>query len=125
MSSLVMILTVAMMVPGNGPERASGEIAMPQPLDLKGQWWLTCGKDSYEISGEEIIRSWKLRDEGIGRFRMTVTIMKQDFLMLGIYRQEKEKILMCFRNADYGRPTRIQDCDGQFVVTLRRIKSRK
>ena len=36
MSALAMILTAVMAVPGNGPEKASGEIR--QGLDLSGEW---------------------------------------------------------------------------------------
>ena len=37
-SALAMILMTAMVVPGNGPEKVSGEVEQEQRLDLSGEW---------------------------------------------------------------------------------------
>jgi hypothetical protein len=40
MSALAMILTAAMVVPGDGPEKVSGELCRMRRLDLRGEWKL-------------------------------------------------------------------------------------
>jgi hypothetical protein len=125
MSALTIILTAAMVVPGDGPEKASGEIKEPQRLDLRGDWLLTYSGGSYEMNGEEFIRSHKLRDEGKGRVRMIVTFQGTEYPLLGIYRQDGERILMCVRYADHGRPMRFQDGDYRILVIFHRVKSSK
>ena len=40
MSALAMILTAAMVVQGDGPEKVSGELSPMRRLDLRGEWEL-------------------------------------------------------------------------------------
>src|SRR6516162_1862678 len=45
----------------------------------------------------------RITDEGGGKFRFRSTWIGTNFL--GIYRQDQDRIILCFRSADAGRPT--------------------
>jgi hypothetical protein len=59
-----------------------------------------------------------LTDEGHGRFRGRFA----DVDVLGIYSRQDERIVLCWRCADRGRPTRFVDEGCADVVILRRVR---
>ncbi len=137
MSALTMILTMAMVVPGNGPERDSGEVE--QRLNLRGKWrgtlrtihgttafvsfnngrvtWLGV----YARRKLHIFFNWNCQDRGQGKLRFDWLGRQQ----LGIYRQDPDRLIVCFRNANEGSPTSFRCGDGQVLLILHRIKSDK
>ena|SRR5262245_33573684 len=141
-SALAMVLMAAMAIPGNGPEKVSGEVE--QGLDLSGKWEAICyrpgggvlrGQASISeegglsISGQQgparrggqgrfHIAFGKVIDEGSGHIR------SQNSLGIGIYKQEGDRLLICF-GYDKHRPTSFRAGDGQFLLILRRVKPGK
>jgi hypothetical protein len=128
MSTLVLML--AMVVPANGPEKVSAE--MEQGLDLRGEWEGVYCYEGYAPSdfwldgrsvgprGEISTSPFELVDEGEGRLRLTWADR-----YLGIYRQEGDQLMICFRNVEEGRPTSFRTGDGQTLLILHRVKPRK
>jgi hypothetical protein len=145
MSALAMILTAAMMVPGDGPERVSGELAKPQRLDLSGEWkgqftygdrhaTITLeGKMSgsiFVVMPQEIqlidLGPERMTDEGNGRFslrRDTKAPEAPDYL--GIYKHEGDRVTICYRLTKYGRPSKFKFVDSCRLLILHRVKSNK
>ncbi len=126
MSALAMILTVAIVVPGDGrSEKVLGEAVKPQVLDLKGEWMVTFDSidKSLRINGQEFMRSLKVRDEGGGNLRMTVSRNGKKCPCLGIYRQEGDKVLISWCPEERGRPTGFQKTVN--IITLRRVQPAK
>jgi hypothetical protein len=124
-SALAMVLTAAMAVPGNGPEMVSAE--MEQKLDLRGEWVIPL-PDGSEItaSGEDITHAWKLRDEGNGHFRMTLTFLGSEAPMEGTYRQDGDQIALSVRDtADDPFDTGRWSGGGIHYIILHRVKPRK
>lgn len=133
MSTLAMILTAAMGVPGDVPERESGQIAETQPLALSGEWkgsWSnSSGNFKVIVTREKVsladnrapIMVWIVRDEGEGRIQLNYWMLTY----LGIYRQEGDRLLICLREASQGRPTSFRVSDGQDLLILHRVKPRK
>ncbi|HTU17870.1 MAG TPA: hypothetical protein VMG10_07375 [Gemmataceae bacterium] len=133
MSALAMILTAAMAIPGNGPEMEPGEIA--QGLDLSGEWdgtlKLPGGALTFRLSkGRMLVKTAELTepvaipvsftDEGAGKVRWRSNNKKS---LLGIYRQEGDRIIASFRRDRY--PKVIQVTNEQSLLILRRVKPRK
>jgi hypothetical protein len=135
-SALALVLTAAMAVPGNGPEKVSGEVVQePQRLELIGEWegiweWDRSGlrgrasiRDGYlSRSVKNIKFAWRYRlasikDQGDGKFSI-------DGIRLGIYRQHGNNLTLCFREKE-GRPTSFRAGDGQQLLILHRVKPRK
>jgi hypothetical protein len=142
MSALAMILTAAMMVPGDGPEKASGEIARErQPLDLSGEWEGTLQDattpkggikmkakmlaEDFYYSKEPDLRFYRglaeVYDEGAGRMRFEPEAGK----ILGIYQQDGDRVIMCIGDANGNRPDSFRIGKGQQLLILHRVKSRK
>jgi hypothetical protein len=141
MSALAMILAAAMTVPGDGAEKVSAEIAASQPLDLRGEWngvWET-GRVNYAVkhlvegeacSYQQIPKGrWgpaylipKFVDEGVGRLRLQWV---EDGPCLGIYKQDGERLTICFRDARKGRPQSFRTDHGQNLLILHRVKPSK
>ena len=128
MSTLVLILTAAMAVPGNGPEKVSGE--MEQGLDLRGEgegtWRWPCGmKDQMKLCQGTMISedigpvetSWII-DEGRGLCRFSAN----KWVMLGIYEQHQDRVMICFREGNKERPRSFKRTDEQHLLPLHRVK---
>jgi hypothetical protein len=137
MSTLVLVLATAMVVPGSGPEKVSGE--MEQGLDLRGEWegvWKS-DTDEYEVHQIGGKGAWSYRrlprgkrgpiyltpdvaDEGKGRLRLMWGVP-----CLGIYEQDGDCVTICFRDARKGRPTSFRAGDGQHLLIIHRVKPHK
>jgi hypothetical protein len=111
MSALAMILSAAMSVPGDGPEKASGEIAKLQRLDLRGEWKVEF--DRYcEVtgwSGKQWCRVLRIQDMGGGRLRMAVPKIGKDNDLVfipctGTYSQERDRVVIHFRIVEEKTP---------------------
>ena len=132
-SALAMILMAAMAVPGNGPERVSGEVKLTDALDLRGGWegdWLDA--KNHRMS-RVLIRSdrpsWITRgcgpsypfvyhDDGRGKFQGELFGEK----VLGIFRQAGNRLTLCYREASKRRPTDFQEDGDQTLLILHRVK---
>lgn len=122
MSALAMILTVAMMAPGNGPEMESRKVAEPQRLDLSGRWKGTCAK--YQVPPMDVepnFKTWEVTDEGDGRMR----IKTRRFTYWGIYVQSGDHLMICFDLDGKSCPSRFQRGDSRCLLILHRVKPRK
>ncbi|HTU18289.1 MAG TPA: hypothetical protein VMG10_09550 [Gemmataceae bacterium] len=126
-----MILTAAMAIPGNGPEMVSGEL-IEQGLDLSGKWEGTWqGEDSFIFPLVRVAKTgvrfgegpsfldWEIRDEGQGKLSIR-TICGTSF---GIYEQDGDRLMICTDSRK--RPTTYRGGDGQSLLILHRVKSRK
>ncbi len=139
MLALAMILTAAMMVPGNGPEKASGDVTGKKPgLDLKGKWEgdlsiqqpdgspLTVpvtyqdGKLASGDSGEAVVMKLVFIDEGEGKCRCRNVGADQQ--TLGIYKWKREQLFICFNEDGKGRPTNFTAKGANCLLTLHRVK---
>lgn len=138
MSALAMILTAAMAVPGDGPEKMSGETERKQqPLDLKGQWKAVVYWKGQVIKGEaaivdgqlqvkehwynhiHIIRFGRVVDEGHGNLHL-------DSGNLGIYEQDGNELRICVSTfKDKSRPTSFRAAEKQCLLILSRLPSTK
>jgi hypothetical protein len=132
MSALAMILTAAMVVTGDVPEKVSGEVE--RRLDLSGEWEGTSTdgslsgvvrlvKDkatSYVPTSKSIV-TFKVVDEGGGRF----CIPHGERELLGIYRyQDDNHVILCVSQHGH-RPQSFRRGDGQALCILHRVKPRK
>ena len=139
-SALAMVLMAGMVVPGNGPEKVSGEVE--QRLDLCGEWKGTWeddegvvmrafvspaerGVDGVSILGTtdrrfRYIPVYALIDEGHGRLQMTANCG-----YFGIYKVRNDIIVIAFRLADEGYPVSFRGGNGQNLLILHRVKPRK
>jgi hypothetical protein len=106
MSTLVLILTAAMAVPGNGPKMVSAE--MERKLDIQGEW-----TPSDLLSG--------IVDDGGGNVRMEY----RNGWHLGIWKQEGDRLVICLREPGFGRPIDFQVRNEQELLILHRVKPRK
>jgi hypothetical protein len=140
MLALAMILTAAVVVPGDGAEKVSAEITAPQPLDLRGEWegvWET-GRVKYAVKQLAEGGAWSYQlipkgrwgpaylipdfiDEGVGNLRVNWV----DDPCLGIYKQDGYSLTICFRDARKGRPQSFRTDHGQNLLILHRVKPRK
>lgn len=140
MSVLAMILTTAMVVPGNGPELVSGEVEESPHFD--GQWvgvWRnayggtfnarvfvdgkTCNIEIFPKSGRQRLPSLQIIDEGGGKCRgQMVSWRKEPFL--GIYEQHGDYVILAYCEAEVGRPLS-HDSFGHYLLILHRVKPRR
>jgi hypothetical protein len=124
MSTLVLMM--AMAVPGNGPEMESGEIIEDQRLDLRGEWRVTTDRTSFlgdfefEASGSEVVKEFDIRDEGNGRLRLKYAID-----LLGIYKQQGDRIIITCAYVKDGWPTSFEKKEPYAHINLDRVKPRK
>ncbi len=122
MSALAMILTAAMAVPADGPEKVSGEIVRRE-LDLSGKWrgvlhHVNGSKQEIEIISFE---GWGAVDEGAGRVRF-----KDQFrTAYGIYEQRGDRLMICIALNGKPRPTRFRAGDENLLLVLRRVRFSK
>jgi hypothetical protein len=141
MSALAMLLTAAMVTPVDVSEKVSGEVKLTDSLDLSGEWqgvWKAADKAEYEVHQLEGRGAWSYRrlpkgqqgpaylspgitDEGEGRLRLTWV----DDPCLGIYEQDGDCLIICFREARKGRPLSFRSGDGQHFLILHRVKPGK
>lgn len=137
MSILAMLmLLVAGMVMGSGPEKASGE--MVQTLDLRGEWegsWqhaqdfkMRAASGSVtsaaarelvaEMPGGVIVLPINaIADQKNGRLHIAAG---KGFL--GIYEQNGDRLSICFRPARNGYPISFRGGNGQHLLILRRVQ---
>ena len=136
-SALAIILTAAIAIPGNGPDMVSGEIE--QGLDLHGQWkgtWVYEDGVCYDADTDEsrsligftgnMMTSLELSDiidEGRGKCRMK-WFWSEDGWCRGIYRQDGDRLTICFCDRRGPRPTSFRAAKGQHLLVLRRVKPR-
>jgi hypothetical protein len=138
MSALAMILTAAMMVPANGPEPVSGEIAEPERLDLSGEWegsWhdASTPKGGLKMRAELLAGDFycakepnllffrgfaEAHDEGAGKMRFDPEAGD----MLGIYQQDGDRVILCIGVANGPRPDSFQVREGRILLILHRVK---
>jgi hypothetical protein len=135
MSALAMILMAAMVVPGDVPEKVSGEVSSVEKA-LLGEW-----KGTWEVNGKvlevqmEIEKGWvgylsigvcarsrtEITDVGSGKFKLRWF----STTYLGIYKQEEDKVVLCLRRASRGGyPTSFRAEDRQELYILHRILHR-
>jgi hypothetical protein len=136
MSTLVIVLTAAMAVPGNGLEMVSGEIIQEtQSLDLSGEWegtWTThatktgkatlnAGDLRRHFGGGIILSEDFIAEEvGGGKLRINWGVAGP---YLGIYRRMDDSIVISFRPAEEGYPTSYRTTShGQYLLILHRVK---
>jgi hypothetical protein len=139
MSAFVLVLAAGLAV-GNGPEKVS--VAAYEGLDLSGAWegWLAFtshrirvelrdgdlkyqGNPAVFLYGEDCV------DEGAGRlrFRLRPSRWGRETRHLGIYKQDRERITICFAPDGGDRPDSflLQESPVHFLITLRRVKPGK
>jgi hypothetical protein len=119
-SALAMILTAAMAIPGDGPEKVSAE--MEQGLDLSGTWKGFNGDRVMEDRFKLLIAksdSWV--DEGAGQVRFKI----RGLTYYGMYEQRGDRLKICFAGGGKDRPTRFQGGCGQTLIIVHRVKPRK
>jgi hypothetical protein len=126
------LLLLAAGLPGDNPVRVEGDIAEPGPLELRGRWegsWSREGDTDVGVvfqAGRLTLPMmsaarlpFRMIDEGRGRFRAKLG----DREVLGIYSRQGERIVLCWRGADRGRPTQFRDEDCADVLILRRVRA--
>jgi uncharacterized protein (TIGR03067 family) len=133
-SALAMIVTAAMVVPGDMPEKVSGE--MEERLDLRGEWegrwWpnkdasleVTLRDGSIQLSDKSrpsLPVVFKIIDEAEGVLHVQYDASRHH----GIYKWDNDRLVLCLREANKGRPTSFQARDGQQLFILHRVKPRK
>ena len=137
MSTLVMVMAAGMM-PGDGPEKVSGEIV--QGLDMRRLWeglWIDSdgiwrkaelNLRECELIGERLpgqipgdisqtLGFLSIKDDGAGHIRLGDD--------LGIYNQDNTCLIICFRDHRKGYPTSFRGGNGQNLLILRRVRTRK
>ncbi len=126
MSALAMILTAAMVVPGDGAEKGSSEIAQPK-LDVSGRWrgWMKGARDASEVPTLDL-NKWGIVDEGEGRLRFKIRdVDGVRRTVYGIYKQRGDHLEICFALVGKLRPTRFEGGEERCLLVLRRVKSSK
>ncbi|HEY7428473.1 MAG TPA: hypothetical protein VH682_29845 [Gemmataceae bacterium] len=139
-SALAMFLMAGMVIPGNGPEKVSGEVE--QRLDLSGAWEGTI-QGYFEHHDKSAVRcvdgqvyvmhptrntvldKYLALDEGRGRVRMKWDSNEWLGDWLGIYRQGSDHVAICIGGDPGNRPTELKPEDGQCLIILHRVKPRK
>jgi hypothetical protein len=122
------LLLLASVLPSDNPVRALGDIAPPGPLELRGRWegsWSREGDTDIGVTYQDgrltlpmmppAPMPFRMVDEGHGRFRARLG----DVDVLGIYQRQDDRIVLYWRGADRGRPTRFVDEGCADVVILR------
>jgi hypothetical protein len=128
MSIQAMILTAAIVVPGEGKGNVSGE--MVRGLDLSGQWEGTLRSKQGEVSRVRIDRKVMLiESKGITRGFSTSRLIDEGggkLLyrgQLSLYRQGNNLLVICVGDLNR-RPSSIGEENGNLFI-LHRVKSRK
>jgi hypothetical protein len=134
MSALAMLLVVAMAVPGNGPEKESGEIE--QRLDLSGEWRGT--SPTYDYVVVVIVNSglldlfgtimpdtfdWRFVDECNGKCHV---IRPRLGTLPGIYESRQDQVFILLRlDPLKARPSSFTDNEDAILLILHRVKPSK
>jgi hypothetical protein len=150
MTAFVMALAAGITV-GSGPEAVSGEMAGSLPT--QGWWqgkWMTSRGDTRDVKLSGVVTPspsaftvflpviglpkpvpctcgyWRM-DEGRGAVRMKWSIdpRKELSACLGIYGWAGNRLRICFREENKGRPTSFRGGDGQHLLILYRVKPDK
>lgn len=136
MSALAMILTAAIAVPGDVPEMVPGEMVQePQPLVLRGEWqgiWYNADGRNHVAVVRPYRPNWISATcgagypfvcymDGPGAFRGEIFGKK----VLGIFRQESDRLTLCFREVGKGRPIVFRRSDEQHLIIIRCVKPAK
>ncbi len=139
MSALAMILTVAMVVPGDGGGREKASMEMGYVFDLSGEWEGT-GQSAMESKWRikfsrgcvhvQTQRSatespFKIIGESEGKLRMEVGPAGAVRRLLSIYKWQGDRLVICCREESKGRPTRFTVEDENRLLILHRTKPRK
>lgn len=121
MSALAMILTAAMVVPGDGRERVSME--MVQVFDLSGEWKARWIDDRWGVGIETAPHKLLANTvfEGVNKLRITY----RGGCHLGIYKEEANHVVICLREPGRGRPRDFRVKPDQELLILHRAKPRK
>lgn len=151
MSTLVLVLATTMTVPANGPGMVSAEMEQSQGLDVSGSWEGIAWSDDTiwraEVSnrtlvltavfGKETSRDSKafgvdreevgeLQDRGEGKLVSVKCLTPLDrYVYEGIYKWDGDRLIICFRHAEYGRPTSFQASQQQWLLILHRVRPHK
>jgi hypothetical protein len=134
MSVLAMLLTAAMLVPGDGPKMESGE--MVQGLDLSGEWegFSPSANLPLDVFGGKLrfrggrggisnyTVPWKVTDEGNGKIRIKFQGREP---LLGVYEWRGNRVYICYSWENRSRPTNFETGEGRTVLILHRVKLRK
>lgn len=130
----VSILLMVGTINGIGPESSSNEIV--QGLDLSGEWegyWWFENSEPFPTElrdhmivacdGREIrfLDISSITDEGGGKLRVQ-WYWSADGWAHGIYRQDGDRLYMCFRDRPGPRPTSFRSGNGCHVLFLRRLR---
>jgi hypothetical protein len=127
------VLLVGAMVPGNNPERDSGEIRLTAPLDLRGKWqgiWRDHPKGETSPIGYRDGAIYmpgghfpcEIVDDGEGRLHFT----QRWEGYIGIYQQDGSRVIICYCDRRYGRPTSFRIGDGRHqLLILHRVGTDK
>lgn len=139
MSALAMILTTAMVVPWDVPGKVSGEMVQ-EPLNLNGKWEgslhtklpdntdstmpVTYQDGKLTIVNEAEVAKVLFIDEGKGKCRCRIEEEDSEAL-LGIYKWQRDQLLLCFNVNGKGRPTNFMVERTKSLLILHRVKPRK
>jgi hypothetical protein len=126
------LLLLAAGLPGDNPALIEGDVDPFDQLQLPGRWeglWLREREASDGAVYHDgrltlpMTPAWTARltltDEGHGRCRVRL----RDVELLGIYQRTEDRLVLCWRGADGGRPTRFVDEGCADVVILRRARA--
>jgi hypothetical protein len=134
MSAFVLLLAAGL-APGDSPEAAAGEVE--QRLNLRGRWagaWYGDGgplKVRMDDGNLTVFTSnglpcfggpLRMTDEGVGR---CCCVVADRVSLPGIYRQEGDRLLICFRWPRASRPASFWGGDSQVLLILRRVPPKK
>lgn len=130
MSTLAMILTVAMVVPASGPEKVSGAVAKSQRLDLSGVWKGTartkCGA-SYRVRIDPKVMFFESEEKTMGLSTSNLIDQGDGKLLfkgcLGLYRCKDDLLLICVGDVKNRPPSIGVECGLTFI--LHRVKPRE
>jgi len=134
MSALAMILTVAMAVPGNGPENVSWEIE-EQRLELTGEWegvWLDSrGGVKVGLQDGELFTQpmpctihhipFSVKSAGKGQLQLKINGSSHH----ARYRCEGDRVVICYSEVGEKCPDSIRLDKGRELLILHRVKPRK
>jgi hypothetical protein len=122
-SALALVLMAGMAVPGDGPEKVSGEVVEPRPLAGNKLWQQRVAWRGRRASGEfyHLVEGGKLFlasvvpqrvrylvvDEGQGR--LSLQDVTGQIIYHGIYSRGTDDIIISFCDAKYKRPTSFRE----------------
>lgn len=133
MSAMAMLLTAALAVPADAPEKVS----MDMVLDLSGEWEGTAqntnaksrvkisrGQLDSESERGRVGSNIRIIDEGEGKLRIELNVAGAERNLLGIYKWQGSRLLICCREKSKGRPRSFMVDEVTSSLILHRVKSR-